>query len=203
VAGIDERMEAMLERAGRFFMGKSPQHLAAIELARRLGDLGIDYAIAGALALGIHGHERFTTDVDVLVTREGHARFKAANLGRGYVEVFPGSKGLRDTVNDVKIDFILAGDYPGDGKPKAVAFPDPRTAAIEGKTFRVLTLEKLVELKLASGMSAAHRLKDLADVISLIQSARLPRDLASRLDPSVRGKFEELWDAASQARDDE
>lgn len=200
MAGIDERMESLLERAGRFFMGKSPLHLAAAELARRFDALGVDYAIAGALALGVHGHERLTSDVDVLVTREGLQRFKTAYLGRGYVDVFPGSKGIRDTTHDVKIDFILTGDFPGDGKPKPVAFPDPSGSTVEaGTLFRVLTLEKLVELKLASGMTAPHRLNDLGDVIALIRSAKLERTLADRLDPSVREKYRELWDAAAQA----
>jgi hypothetical protein len=53
-----------------------------------------------------------------------------------------------------------------------------------------------VELKLASGISAAHRLKDLADVQELVKHARLPRDLADRLDPSVRAKYIELWEGA-------
>lgn len=185
-------------------MGKSPLHLAAAALARRFDELGIDYAIAGALALGVHGHERLTSDVDVLITREGLARFKSASLGRGYVDVFPGSKGVRDTANDVRIDFILAGDYPGDGKPKPVVFPDPAGAGVEaGKLFRVLTLETLLELKLASGMSAPHRLNDLGDVISLIRSAKLERSLGDRLDVSVREKYRELWDAAAQAGPEE
>ncbi len=72
-----------------------------------------------------------------------------------------------------------------DGRPKAVAFPDPATSAVRGRGVALLPLEKLIELKLASGLSAAHRLKDLADV--------------GRLDPSVRAKFEELWAAAQGA----
>jgi hypothetical protein len=53
-----------------------------------------------------------------------------------------------------------------------------------------------VELKLASGISAPHRLKDLADVLELIRALDLPADLASRLDPYVREKYLELWRAA-------
>jgi hypothetical protein len=32
----------------------------------------------------------------------------------------------------VDIDIVLAGSYPGDGKPKPVVFPDPATAAERG-----------------------------------------------------------------------
>lgn len=97
----------------------------------------------------------------------------------------------------------LAGDFPGDGKPKPVAFPEPKSASIGGDRFRVITLEKLVELKLSSGMTAPHRLNDLGDVIALIRSARLPRDFAEKLDPIVQEKFRELWDAAAQAGSEE
>ena len=55
---------------------------------------------------------------------------------------------------------------------------------------------------LASGLSAPHRLQDLADVLRLIHAAALPRDLASQLDPSVRAKFDELWLAAQHADED-
>ncbi len=60
----------------------------------------------------------------------------------------------------------------------------------------LLPLASLIELKLASGISAPHRLKDLADVLELIRALSLPREMADALDPSVRGKFEELWQAA-------
>jgi len=43
-----------------------------------------------------------------------------------------------------------------------VAFPDPRAAAVQGETYRVVSLPRLVEMKLASGMTAPHRLHDLA-----------------------------------------
>lgn len=190
----------MLSNAESFFMKEGKVHQAVLSLGANLDAERIPYAVADAVALGAHGYERLTTDV--LVTREGLARFKAAYLGRGYVEKFPGSKGLRDTANGVDIDVLIAGDFPGDGLPKPVSFPDPALAAIAGERFKVLALPKLVELKLASGMSASHRLKDLADVLELIRATGLPAAFASELDPSVQSKYDELWRAA-QVRDPE
>lgn len=184
-------------------MGDSPVHRALVKLAKVLDDAGIPYAIAGAMALGQHGYVRATTDVDVLLTREGLAALKARVLGLGYVEKFAGSKGLRDTENGVAIDVLIAGEYPGDGKPKEIAFPDPATAAVPAGAMRFLPLGTLVELKLASGMSALHRAKDIGDVVELIRAARLPRELGAELRPSVRAKYEELWDAAAAAPADE
>lgn len=59
-----------------------------------------------------------------------------------------------------------------------------------------MTLEKLIELKLASGMSAPYRLRDLADVQDLIIRLRLPLTLADRLAPSVQGAYRDLWEKA-------
>lgn len=177
-------------------MGDGDLLRAARELAQRLDREGIPYALAGALALGFHGYRRFTADIDIILTREGLARFKERYLGLGYAEKFAGSKGLRDTAHNVAIDVLLAGEMPGDGKPKPVAIPDPSAIPTEGVEFRVVALPKLIELKLASGMTAPHRMRDLADVIELIRAANLPLSLADQLDPWVRDKFTELWNAA-------
>ena len=155
---------AGVANAQRFFLGNAEVQYALQKLTGVLDAAGIPYAIAGAMALNHHGYRRVTVDVNVLLTRDGLDRLKQAVLGRGYVEKFPGSKGLRDTEHCVTIDILLAGDYPGDGKPKPVRFPDPATVAVRGEHGAFLPLETLIELKLASGLSAPHRLKDLADV---------------------------------------
>src|SRR5215510_14264985 len=193
---------AGVANAQRFFMGNAEVQYALQKLTGVLDAIGIPYATAGAMALNHHGYRRVTVDIDVLLTRDGLDRLKQAVLGRGYVEKFPGSKGLRDTEHGVAIDILLAGEYPGDGKAKPVRFPDPATVAVRGDHGAFLPLETLIELKLASGLSAPHRLKDLADVLELIRAAGLQESLASRLDPSVRAKYAELW-LAAQTRDDE
>ena len=64
------------------------------------------------------------------------------------------------------------------------------------ETFAPLSLETLIELEIASGISAPHRLRDLADVIELIRVNELPADYRERLHPYVRDRFAELWQAA-------
>jgi hypothetical protein len=185
-----------VEEARRFFMGKADVQRALERLAEVLDRKGIPYAIIGAMALNEWGYRRVTIDVDVLLSAEGLRELKAEVLGRGYVEKFPGSRGMRDTENKIDIDVVVAGEYPGDGKPKTVVFPDPASAAVRGQRVALLSLPKLIELKLASGLSAPHRLKDLADVLELVRALSLPRDLGASLDASVRAKYEELWQAA-------
>ena len=156
----------------------------------------IPYAIVGGMALNEYGYRRVTVDVDVLLTSESLRRFKDAWLGRGYAEKFPGSRGIRDTELNVTIDVLLAGGYPGDGLPKPVKFPDPADVAIREGGLSLLPLARLVELKLASGISSPQRMKDLTDVLELIKHAKLSRTLSDELDPYVRGKYLELWDTA-------
>jgi hypothetical protein len=182
-----------------FFMGTDPIHQAMLKIGKLLDELSIPYAIVGAMALNLYGYRRATVDVDVLITDDALAAFKAAWLGRGYVEKFPGSRGVRDTELGVTIDFVIAGHYPGDGRPKAVRFPDPAAIARRGERVALLPIAKLVELKLASGMSSLERAKDLGDVVELIRHATLPLELADELDPSVRDKYVEAWHAVKNA----
>ena len=192
----EERFWRGVQHAERFFMGEAAVHKALEKLVRALDAEGIPYAIIGAMALNEFGYQRVTVDVDVLLTAEGLEAFKARHLGRGYVEKFPGSRSLRDPEHGVDIDIVLAGSYPGDGHPKPVAFPDPSTAAAKGTRIALLPLPILIELKLASGMTAPHRLKDLADVLELIRALKLPAALSTELNPYVRDKYLELWRGA-------
>jgi hypothetical protein len=177
-------------------MGTSDVHVALRRVTTQLDDLGIPYAICGGLAVNAHGYERTTIDVDVLVTPDGLARFKAASLGAGWVEKFPGSRGVKDAERKVPIDFLVTGGIPGDGTPRGVAFPDPNEAVVEKAGLRFLSLGKLIELKLASGLSAPQRLQDLADVGALIRHNHLGEDFANTLHPYVQGKYHELWQLA-------
>ena len=180
-------------------MGNDPVHAALRKITAILDELAIPYAVIGAMALNEYGYRRATVDVDILLTDASLARFKTAWLGRGYVEKFPGSRGVRDTEHDVPIDFVITGHYPGDGKPKPVRFPDPAVTAVRGRDLSLLPIARLVELKLASGMTSLDRARDLADVVELIRHAALPRDLADQLDASVRPKYVEAWEAVQNA----
>jgi hypothetical protein len=51
-------------------------------------------------------------------------------------------------------------------------------------------------------MTAAHRLRDLDDVIRLVRARKLPREFEAELHAYVRPKYLELWQLA-QAPDDE
>jgi hypothetical protein len=191
----------MLHEASAYFAGEGRLHATLYRLAQRLDAEGIPYALLGGLALGEHGYPRLTEDIDLLLTPSGLQHLHQQLVGRGYRPAFDGAqKTFRDAETGVRIEVVTTGEYPGDGLPKSVAFPDPSApgVAIEIEGIRVVTLEKLIELKLASGTSAPHRLRDLADVQDLIVRLRLSRDWAEGLDPSVQAAYRDLWEKAQE-----
>jgi hypothetical protein len=184
------------------FDENSAVHKTMRDLTSRLKKLDISYAVVGGMAMFAHGYRRFTEDLDLLVTRDSMGEILERFEGLGYVQPAGTTSKLRDTNTGVRIEFLISGQYPGDGKPKPVVFPDPRDVSIELAGVRYVNLPTLIDLKLASGMSAPHRLKDLADVQELIHVLKLPRDFAARLNASVRTRFTELWDAAQTGSTD-
>jgi hypothetical protein len=183
----------------RYFMGQGRLNNTLAQLISDLKERGIDYMVIGAVALLAHGYPRFTEDIDLVLTPEGLEVFHRDLIGVGYVPAFPGAKKrLRSTRDGVTIEVMTTGEYPGDGKPKPVSIPDPATASTEIDGIQVVTFEKLIELKLASGMTAPDRLKDLADVQELIKIRQLQPEFAGQLDPYVRGKFLELYETIKQ-----
>jgi hypothetical protein len=65
---LGANLEAALEELGAYFVNESPLQKAAEEIARHMDELGIDYAVAGALSLAAHGLVRATEDVDALLS---------------------------------------------------------------------------------------------------------------------------------------
>jgi hypothetical protein len=192
---LDRDLSRGLMEGSLHFDEKSAVHASLKKITARLQQLGIPYAVVGGMALFSHGVRRFTEDVDILLTPEGLAETHRQLDGLGYTPPFKGSKQLRDAETGVRIEFLVTGQFPGDGKPKPVAFPDPKDVGIEIEGIFYLQLPTLIELKLASGMSNTGRLKDLADVQEIIRTLKLPRDVSEKLNPYVREKFFEMWDA--------
>jgi hypothetical protein len=190
---LAENTERALREGSMHFERESAVHKTLRKIATRLQGLNVEYAIAGGMALFIHGYRRFTEDVDILVTAESLDLIHQKLEGLGYIAPFSGSRNLRDTDTGVRIEFLVTGGFPGDGKPKPVAFPEPTSASIDVDGIRFLTLPRLVELKLASGMTNPRRLQDLADAQRLIEVLNLAPEFADQLDPYVRDKYRELW----------
>lgn len=176
-----------------YFQGKGMLNTALRRVVAALDEHGIDYNLIGAAALTRHGYQRFTIDIDLLLSPAGLQKFHDELVGLGYRPAFEGArKKFRSTNENVAIDIVVAGEYPGDGKPKPIRFHDPQENFVVIDGVKTVNLETLINLKLASGMTAAGRLKDLADVEELIKLKDLDEAFAKRLNPFVQDKFIEL-----------
>src|SRR5689334_5250493 len=111
------------EEGLEFFRGRGIMNQSLRRLVAELERLGIDYNLIGAVALNQYGYKRFTEDIDLLLSPEGLAIFHARLVGRGYRPAFNGAtKKFRSSEDNVPIEIITSGEYPGDGKPKPVQF---------------------------------------------------------------------------------
>ena len=197
---IIESPVAAYQEGLQFFMGEGILNETLRRVTKDLENRGIEYSVIGAVALNQHGYRRFTEDIDLLLTRDGLEKFQNELVGLGYRPAFEGAtKKFRTTEENVTVEIITSGEFPGDGKPKPVQFPEPSENQTEIDGVKTLTLEKLIELKLASGMTAPHRLKDLADVQELVKIKKLSADFAEKLNPYVREKYLELQKAVEDA----
>ena len=183
-----------MAEATRYFEGGGGVHETVARISRRLEELGIPFVVVGGIAMFHHGFRRFTEDVDLLVTQKDLEVIHEHLDGLGYVRPFATSKNLRDAANGVKIEFLITGEYPGDGKPKPIAFPHPKDVFEIRDGIKVLQLPRLIELKLASYMTGKARSKDLGDVEELIRNLKLPKDFATQLNPYVAPLFIQKWE---------
>lgn len=166
------------------------------KIFKELERLNIPYAICGAMALNYYGKMRMTVDVDILINMCDLKKLHKNLVGKGYLRQFRNSKGIRDVETGVKIDFVIAGQYPGDGKEKPVMFPDPTEIRLEkdDSGIKYIGLKDFIELKLASGMTSDARGKDLSDVFELINERKLPKEFGNQLRLYVREQYFKLWD---------
>ncbi len=149
VAAFDEGL--------RFFMGEGTLNETLRRVAKNLDSHRIDYNVIGAVALNQHGYRRFTEDIDLLLTRGGLEKFRNELVGKGFRPAFEGAtRKFRTTRENVSIEIITAGEFPGDGKPKPVVFPNPNESETEIDGIKTVSLEKLIELKLAPTSSAGR-----------------------------------------------
>lgn len=179
-----------------FFEGRDQVHKSMRRLIKRLEKANISYVIAGGMAVKAQGYRRTTKDVDVLLTREGFAEFNKRYVPKNYLPTEGRSRRMTDRTNQVSIDFLIAGMYPGRGQPGPIAFPDPSDVGVIMEDVRVLDLVTLIMLKLA-----ARRHQDFADVVNLISVHKLDEAFLPRLHKSQHSDFIECLE--EKRREDE
>lgn len=165
-------------------LGSTPLMDTARKVASQLAQAGIPHLIVGGLAVQQHGYPRTTVDVDIVVPDVARAREHLSI--HGFQEQPGSSMTLKDRANRVEVDLLPGGGSVG---PSILPLPVP-TEVSPQPVF--ISLPGLISQKLSTHARNPKRLRDLADVVELIQRAGLPRKL--EVDPAVRADYQRHWD---------
>lgn len=172
-------------------LGKESLWEAAHNAHQLLEQAGLPHAIVGGVAVCLHGYQRNTVDVDLLVRRDEAAQVRGVLEAAGWAWNDERAEIL--SPGGVVLQFLMAGDKAG--TDALVRLPDPGDAesVTELEGLPVLTLARLIESKLACGQGNLRRThKDFADVVELIAVHQLSRSFARNLHLSLRDAFREL-----------
>src|SRR5690349_10700385 len=106
-----------LKEISMFFQGRDEVHKTMRRLVKRLEKAKIPYAVMGGMAVNAHNYRRTTGDLDVLLTAEGFAEFQKVFVPKKYKTVTGRPRRFIDRVNEITVDVLVTGLYPGSGKP--------------------------------------------------------------------------------------
>jgi aminoglycoside-2''-adenylyltransferase len=172
-------------------LGNAPLWDAAERVHQVLAQSGIDHAIVGGVAVCLHGYQRNTVDLDLLIRSEDAAAFKAVLEADGFEWQATEKEFL--SPSGVPVQCVITGENEGSGQE--TKFPDPAdpkaVTTVEG--LPVLSLARLIQAKIACGLGNMRRThKDFADVVELVAIHQLDGSFARFLHRSVRKEFREL-----------
>jgi len=129
----------------------------ARKVSALLKDRNIPHALAGGMAVCLHGYDRMTRDVDIVVERE--AKEFIESLGDAK-PLYGKVEGLTVKIDKVDVDFI----FPSLGlHSEDITSPDYLVG------FPVIKIEPLIAMKMEAGRS-----QDSADIVALIKRGKVP-----------------------------
>lgn len=151
----------------------------------------IAHSICGGVAVCLHGYQRNTTDVDYIISPSDSRRVKQLLQDEGF-EWNEQEKEFQSP-SGVAIQFLISGESAGKGSEVAIPEPVGEFNVEEREGLFVVKLSRLIEMKLASGLSNLRRThKDFADVVELIAIRKLDSSFARYLHGSLRESFRGL-----------
>ena len=176
-------------------LGKENLWQVAAECHRVLAEAEVPHTVCGGVAVCLHGYQRNTVDIDLIVRKTDAPAVRQALEQAGLV--WDQQQVEFRSPSGVAVQFLYAGESAGSGAE--VRLPEPEGSlnveVIEG--LPVVRLSKLIEMKIACGQGSVRRThKDLADVVELIAIRSLDRSFARFLHKSVRKTFRELVKSA-------
>ncbi|MEQ1826843.1 MAG: hypothetical protein ABL921_12890 [Pirellula sp.] len=151
----------------------------------------IPYSICGGVAVCLHGYQRNTTDLDLVIRREDTQAILDLLSKAGFR--WDAELAEFQTSDGIAIPFLIAGDKAGKDSQALIAEPQGELNVEEREGLRVVRLSRLIEMKIACGSSSLRRThKDFADVVELIAIRKLDGSFARFLHPSFRETFRQL-----------
>ena len=151
----------------------------------------IPHSICGGVAVCLHGYQRNTTDVDIIVNAEDTARIKQL-LNDSEYEWDDNLKEFHSP-SGIAVQFPIAGSLAGKGSEVKIPEPTGELNIEQLEGLSVVRLSRLIEMKIACGLGSLRRThKDFADVVELIAIRKLDSSFARFLHKSLRKTFKEL-----------
>ena len=149
----------------------------------------------------LHGYQRNTTDLDLVIRAADSDTVRQLLTNAGFT--WHTEQAEFRTADGIAVQFLIAGQKAGKGSEVTIAEPigDLNVEQIEGLS--VVRLSRLIEMKIACGMSNLRRThKDFADVVELISIRNLDSSFARFLHSSLRTTFRELVRNATVSDDE-
>lgn len=166
-------------------MDDRARELHAVTAALR--ETKTDYALIGGIAVGYHGRQRATVDVDMLVSRRKLTALTNAMELRGYVvKRFPDMIRVYPPGSDPRVDEAIADFVALEANPVLrAAFQETEPAEVLGEQVKIVQRGALVALKFhsATSMTRAHtdKMQDVVDIGRIIEKRFTPPDEAMAL----------------------
>jgi hypothetical protein len=163
----------------------------ATQCHQLLAEASIPHAILGGVAVCLHGYQRNTVYLDLLIRKQDAIAVRTL-LQQHQFTWLPREAEFRAPAG-IAVQFLIAGERAGSGSE--IVFPDPADARVttEVEGLSVLTLARLIESKIACGEANLRRTyKDFADVVELIERNHLNSSFARFLHKSLRPTYRQL-----------
>lgn len=161
----------------------------------------IPYSICGGVAVCLHGYQRNTVDLDLVIRSPDSEAVRGIMSAGGLVSDETNAE-FR-TPDGIAVQFLISGQKAGKGSEVTIPEPLGELNVEQREGLSVVRLSRLIEMKIACGMSNLRRThKDFADVVELIAARNLDGSFARFLHKSLRPAFRELVRNA-QATDDD
>ena len=151
----------------------------------------IPYSICGGVAVCLHGYQRNTVDLDLVIRPIDNEAVRNLLSEEGLV--WDEAQAEFRTPAGIAVQFLIAGQKAGKGSEVTIPEPIGESNVEEREGLTVVRLSRLIEMKIACGMSNLRRThKDFADVVELIAARNLDGSFARFIHPSLRTTFRKL-----------